>query len=334
MNFKYLIHFALVLCLMAAVGRAEARDLIFTQGYNLIEVIDTDTDEIVGQIPVPGFVREMAWNEDNTVLYATIQRHTILKIDIPTLKVVKTIETNSDGWKRMIWGFALANDGKTAYINSIDRKVDGGDVLVRATISQIDLEDGHVLRSMTPPWGVSNLVYRKDGKTLYAVGLDLYTVDLAQKEMKVVDTYPMLAKHMDILPIWPSTRENGNIFLSNYYTPEFMGLLSIDANTGKIEDRRIKGAPVMAYCFVYAPDKKKAYGMMDEVRVDLESNTVVKTIPNAEGTSFSIMPSSDGKKLYAGAGGSTVTVYDAQSYQVLKVLQLQNDAVGMSRVAL
>ena len=331
---KQLMYMVAALCLLTVSGRAEAKDLIFSQGYNLVEVVDVDSDRIIGNIPVPGFVRETVWTEDNKTMYLTTQRHNIVKIDLQKLQVVKTYDANRDGWKRNIWGFVLAGDGKTGYINSIDRKVEAGEVLVRPTISQIDLEDGRVLRSMTPPWGVSSLVYVKNGTTLYAVGLDLYKIDLTQKEMKVVETYPMLDKKMDILPIWPSTHENGGIFLTNYYTPEFMGLLAIDGNTGEVTDRRIKGPPVMAYCFIYSPDKKKAYGIMDNVEViDLETNTVVKSFPNAEGTSFSILPSSDGKKLYAGAGGSTITVYDAVTYQVLKVLQLQNDAVALNRIS-
>jgi DNA-binding beta-propeller fold protein YncE len=322
-----------MLCLSMIFGQAQAKDLIFTQGYNLVEALDTDTDEVVARIPVQGFVREMCWNEDNTTMYLITQRHNIVKIDLKQMKVVNTFDANQDGWTRMIWGFVLANDNKTAYINSVDRRVEGGEIMVRPTISQIDLQNGKVLRSMTPPWGVSSLAYQKDGKTLFAVGLDLYKIDLSQKEMKIYDTYPMLAKKMDILPIWPSTHENGGIFLTNYYTPEYMGLLAIDTNTGRITDRKINGPPVMAYCFILSPDKKKAYGIMEDIQViDLATNNIVKSFTNAEGTSFSIIPSSDGKKLYAGAGGSTITVYDAQTYQVLKVLQMTTDAVALNRV--
>lgn len=330
---NYLIHAVIMLCLLGMAGRAEAKDLIFTQGYNTVEVIDVDLDRTIAVIPVPGFVREMVWTEDKKSMYVTTQRHIIVKIDLQELKVVKTYDANQDGWKRNIWGFVLACDGKTGYINSIDRKVEGDEVLVRETISQIDMENGKVLRSMTPPWGVSSLVYVKDGKSLYAVGLDLYRIDLSESEMKVVETRPMLAKKMDILPIWPFTQENGGVFMTNYYTPDYMGILSIDGNTGEVSDRKIEGAPVMAYCFIYSPDRTKAYGIMDNIMViDLKTNTVVKSFPNAEGTSFSIIPSSDGKKLYAGAGGATITVYDAESYKVLKVLHTQTDAVALNRI--
>lgn len=333
MKGAYVMRISLGLCLFVLAGKAQARDLIFTQGYNSIEVVDCKTDKEIANIPVDGFVREMVWTQDNKAMYVTTKRHNIVKIDLERLKVVKTYDANVDGWKRNIWGFVLADDGKTGYINSIDRKVEGDEVWVRPTISQIDMENGKVLRTMTPPWGVSSLVYVKGGKWLYAVGLDLYKIDISGGEMKVADTYPMLAKKMDILPIWPGTRENGNIFLSNYYTPKYMGLLSIDGNTGEVKDRQIKGAPMMAYCFIYSADKKKAYGIMDNISViDLKTDTVVKSFPNAEGTSFSIMTSSDGKKLYAGAGGSTITVYDAKTYKVLKVLQLKNDAVALNRV--
>ncbi|HSC71091.1 MAG TPA: hypothetical protein VLH58_07045 [Candidatus Methylomirabilis sp.] len=324
---------AVMLCLMGLTGRGEAKELIFTQGNNLIEVVDTATDEIVASIPVDGFVRDVVWTDDKKTMYATTRRRDMIKIDLEQMKVVKTVNLSVDGWKRMIWGFVLANDQKTAYISSIDRKVDGGEALVRPTISQINLEDGKVLRSMTPPWGVSALLYQKNDKTLFAVGLDVYKIDIAQGEMKIVDSYPLLEKKKNMLAVWPNIRENGDIFMANYYTPEYMGLLSIDATTGEILDRQIKGPPVMAYTFVYSPDKKKAYGMIEDISVlDLETNTVIKTFPNEEGTAFCIMPSSDGKKFYAGAGGSVMTVYDAATYKVLKVLQLQSDSVALNRV--
>ncbi len=331
---KFMMLSVVMVCLMTIIGRVEAKELIFTQGYNAIEVIDTDTDEIVADIPVNGFTREIVWSKDKKTLYATTNRHNIVKIDLQQLKVVKTFDASRDGWKRNIWGFVLSNDNKTAYINSIDRKVEGGEVLVRQTISQIDLEDGRVLRSMTPPWGVAGLVYQKNDKTLFAVGLDIYKIDIAQKEMKIVGTYPMFEKKKNILPIWPSTQENGGIFMSNYYTPEFMGLLSINANTGEIVDRRIKGPPVMAYSFIYSADKKKAYGIMENVTViDLETNSIIKSFPNAEGTSYSVIPTSDGKKLYVGAGGSTITVYDAKTMNVLKVLQMRADSVALNKIS-
>ena len=330
----FMILAAIMFCLITTIGRLEAKELIFTQGYNAIEVIDTDSDESVAYIPIDGFTREIVWTEDKKTLYVTTKRHNIVKIDLQQLKVVKTFDASRDGWKRNIWGFVLSSDSKTAYINSIDRKVEGGDVLVRQTISQIDLEDGRVLRSMTPPWGVAGLVYQKDGKTLFAVGLDIYKIDIAHNEMRIVDTYPMFDKKKNILPIWHSTQENGGIFMSNYYTPEYMGLLSINANTGEIVDRQIKGPPVMAYSFIYSADKKKAYGIMEDVTViDLETNSVIKSFPNGEGTSYSVIPTGDGKKLYVGAGGSTITVYDAESLNVLKVLQMQADSVALNKIS-
>lgn len=324
---------AALFCMTAAAGHAEAKELIFTQGNNLMEVIDTETDDIVASIQVDGFVRDVGWTDDKKSMYATTRRRDIIKIDLEQMKVVKTLDVSVEGWKRMIWGLALGKDGKTAYINSIDRKVEGGDVAVRTTISQVSLEDGKVLRSFTPPWGVSALVLTNDQKTLFAVGLDIYKIDLTQKEMKIVDSYPLLEQKKNMLAVWPNFRENGDIFMSNYYTPEYMGLLSIDANTGEILDRKINSPPVMAYTFIYGPDRKKVYGVMEDVSViDLDTNTVVKSFPNPEGTSFSLIPSMDGKKIYVGAAGSVMTVFDAESFQVLKVLYLQSDSVSLNRI--
>jgi DNA-binding beta-propeller fold protein YncE len=65
-----------------------------------------------------------------------------------------------------------------------------------------------------------------------------------------------------------------------------------------------------AYNAIYSPDKTKAYAVMDEVAIiDLKSKTYEKIVPIPEGTCYGVMPTSDGKKIYAGGGGSTITVF-------------------------
>jgi len=183
------------------------------------------------------------------------------------------------------------------------------------------------------PWGVAHLVRVLEGRTIYAIGQDLYKIDTTGPDLKVTETVPMFDKGMNLLPFWDYSFDNGGVASMNYYTPKFMGLLLVDQRTGAIDDIELKGEPAMAYSVVLAPDRKKAYAVMDDlVVIDLEKKTYGASALVAEGTSYGVNVSSDGRKVYVGAGGSTVTIYDAQTLKPIKVLQMASDGMDLRRV--
>jgi hypothetical protein len=216
----------------------------------------------------------------------------------------------------------------------MSRKTEGGEAVIgKPVVAQIDLNTGKIVRSVEVPWGVASLVSVKNASWIYAIGKDLYKIDASGPEMKITETYPMYEKQMNFLPFWDYVWENGGVFMANYYTPERMGLLSIDTATGEIKDLPLKGEPAFAYSVIYSPDKKKAYGAMDDLTViDVEKATYVASVPNSEGTSYGINVSSDGKKVYMGGGGSTLTIYDTKTLKPLKVLQMASDGMDIRRV--
>ncbi len=325
-------------CLLAlfAAMTAQAKDTFYYMGYGVVQVVDGDTDAIVADIPVDGWVRESDFSADKKFLYVTAKRHLIHKIDLATNKVVSTIDLSSDGWKRLIFGFDLAQDGKTAYVNLLGRRVKGGDVeLANPMLAQIDLESGKILRSVDVPWGSATICMVQEGKAVYVIGKDIVKVDTSGSEMKVGETYPMYEKMWNILPLWDYSLENGGLFVGNYYTPEIMGLVSINQKTGEITDTPLNGIPVFAYSVILSPDKKKAYAVMDELNViDLESNTYGPIVPMKNGTSYATNVTSDGKKVYAAGGGSTVTIFDTETLKPIKVLQMESDGMDFRRLSM
>lgn len=317
-----------------AATAVEAKDTFYYLGNGVIQVLDGATDEITADIPLDGWIRESALTADKKFLYVTAKRHLIHKVDLAANKVVKTVDVFGAGWDRFIFGFDLAGDGKTAYAAMISRTTNGGEAVIgKPVVAQIDLETGKILRSLEVPWGVASLTTVRGGKMVYAIGKDLYKIDVSGKEMKVAETYGMFDRHMNFLPFWNYAWENGGIFMANYYTPEFMGLMSIDKATGEIKETPLKGVPVFAYSVIYSPDKKKAYGAMDDLNViDLTTNTYSAVIPNHEGTCYGINISSDGKKVYMAGGGPTMTVYDTRTLKPIKVIRMATDGMDLRRV--
>lgn len=335
MNLKLTSSLAVLALLLGMnAGTVLAKDIFYYIGYEIIQVVDGDSDAIVADIPVDGWLRETDFSADKKYLYAVSQRHLIHKIDLAEKRVVSTIDVSGQGWDRFIYGFDLAPDGNTAYVNLVSRTTRRGEAVVAAPmLAQIDLANGQILRSIEVPWSSVMLVSVKNATNIYVIGKDIVKIDVSGDEMKTIGTYPMFEKKWNILPLWDYTRENGGVFIGGYYTPEFMGLVSIDANTGEITDTPLDGPPVFAYSVMRSPDKKKAYAVMDELTIiDLEKRSYEAILPIPGGTHYAISVSSDGKKIYVSGGGSTTTVYDAISFKPIKVLQMESDGMDFRRL--
>jgi len=313
---------------------ALAKDIFYYIGYGMVQVVDGDTDAIVADIPVDGWIRASQFSADKKFLYVLAKRHLLHKIDLAKNQVVSTVDVNGDGWDRFIYGFELGADGKSAFVNLLARRTSQGEAVVAAPVlAQIDLEGGRILRSIEVPWGSATLVSVKNASNIYVIGKDIVKVDVSGEEMNIIGTYPMFEKQWNILPFWSYTAENGGVFMANYYTPELMGLVSVDTNTGEITDTPLDGPPVFAYSVIRSPDKKKAYAVMDELTViDLETRSYGPIVPIPEGTCYAINVSSDGKKIYVSGGGSTTTVFAAESLQPIKVLQMETDGMDFRRL--
>jgi DNA-binding beta-propeller fold protein YncE len=317
------------------VEGAAARDRFYYMGYEIIQVIDGDTDAIVADIPIKGATREASLSADKKFLFVSTNRHLVHKVDLGENRVVATVDVSNDGWDRVMFGFVVDADGKTAYGAFMSRKTDKGDVVIgKPVVAQFELATGKLLRSVEVPWGVAHLVSVRDGKTLYAFGQDLYKIDTTGADLKLVETVPMFDKGMNILPFWDYAFDNGGVASMNYYTEKFMGLLLVNQASGAIDDVVLKGDPAMAYSVVLSPDRKKAYAVMDDLTViDLAKKTYVASVPIKEGTCYGVNVSSDGRKVYVGGAGSTLTVYDAATLKPLKVLQMASDGMDLRRIS-
>jgi DNA-binding beta-propeller fold protein YncE len=326
--------FAAILCAGQA-ALAEAGDRFYYMGYEIIQVIDGDTDAIVADIPIKGATREVGLTADRKFLYVATNRHLVHKVDLAQNRVVATVDTSNGGVDRLMFGFVLDPDGRTAYGAFMSRTTGNGEVVIgKPVVAQFELETGKLVRSVEVPWGVAHLVSVKGGKSVYAFGQDIYKIDTAGSELKVTETVPMFDKGMNILPFWDYAFDNGGVASMNYYTEKFMGLLLVDQKSGDIDDIVLAGEPAMAYSVILAPDRKRAYGVMDDLTViDLAKKKYVASVPIKEGTCYGVNVSADGKKIYVGGGGSTLTIFDAQTLKPLKVLQMASDGMDLRRIA-
>ena len=173
-----------VACALAAAAAwarpALAKDRYYFMGYESIQVIDGDSDAIVATIPLKGWTRESAPTADHKTMYVTTNRRVIQRVSLTENKVVSKVNLSADGWERFIYGFALAPDDRTAYVGLMSRKTAAGEVVIGApVVAQVSLETGKILRQVEVPWGVAKVIVVKGGQAVYALGQDLYKIDLA-----------------------------------------------------------------------------------------------------------------------------------------------------------
>lgn len=337
-NAKYAFLAALLFGLLVPAGTVQAKDLIFTLGYGVLEVIDGDTDTITANIPLKGWTRAYTVLPDKKQMVVSASRRYLHVVDTEKLQLVKTLDlhNNKEGWDRFEFGITAGADGKTIYANLHARRTEAGEVeIATPVLAQIDLDSGEILRSIEIPRGIFQLLLVNGGKEVYAIGQDLYKIDVASQEMKISETHSMFDKGMNIFPLWHYTFENDGYFIAPYYNMEGCGMLEINTHTGEITENMLNSEPPFVYSFMYSPDRSTIYGGMDELyKIDAKSRTITGSAIISEGTNFSLMVSGDGKKVYTGGGGSTISVFDAETLKLLKVLQMETDGMTMARFTL
>ena len=334
-NLKYFFLTALMFCLLAPAGTVQARDLIFQLGYNMLEVIDGETDTVTGNIPLKGWTRAYTVLPGDKRMVVAASRRYLHVVDTENLKLLKTLDISKgkDGWERFEFGITSAGDGKSIYANLVGRRTEGGEVVIAEPIlAQIDLETGEILRSIEVPRGIFQLLLVNGGKEVYAIGQDLFKIDVTGQEMKMAGTHPMFDRGMNIFPLWHYTYESAGYFISPYYNMEGCGMLEINTHNGEIKESMVEGGVPFVYSFIYSPDRSTIYGGMDEVyKLDAKTRTITDHAIIDEGTSFGVMISGDGKKLYAG-GSSTVSVFDSETLDLIKVINMETDGMTLVRL--
>ena len=74
--------------------------------------------------------------------------------------------------------------------------------------------------------------------------------------------------------------------------------------------------------------------MDDLIKMDAATGETIKTVPTKQGTCYSINITSDGKKLYVGPAGADVSVYNADTLELLGVIPLHSDGVVAHRISM
>jgi quinohemoprotein amine dehydrogenase beta subunit len=184
------------------------------------------------------------------------------------------------------------------------------------------------VRSFPAPRGISALLPSTDGKTMYAVGWEIYAFDtktgMIRKTIGLRHWDRPNFASPDALVMWPNYSQS-NVFVSPYFTvrtdkkpgePGFAitGVMTLDLKTGQHRFVDYEDTEVLIFSMIMNPVRRnEVYGTYTTMsKVDLDARKLVKRF-NQKHTYYTVNVSSDGKELYAGGTMDDIAVFDTQT---------------------
>ena len=333
---------AILICMALFGTPLMAKDYLYIPVSNALQVIDCETDTVIKTMPVYNdYIMQAAYSHDSKRYYLSAQ-HSVYVFDTANHTLVDTYKLSSELSKVTITGISVSTDNKKLFLsaNIVKKKQNIPKLnVLPPQLIVYDIEKKKMVKNYPIPQMVFQvLTLRNDANKLLLLGADLVELDLKSGEIKkrVGIMNPEADEEgKNCLAIWDNSSPGDHgIFTSPYYTATGMGYFFIDRNTGKVD--LLTGKDVwFEYSTTLSPDKKFLYGVMDDlIKMDAATGETIKTVPVKQGTCYSINVTSDGKKLYVGPAGADVSVYDADSLELLGVIPLHSDGVVAHRISM
>ena len=313
---------------------------------NRILVIDEATEQVVEEIPVSiGTPRSLTLSEDQSRFYILSTTYEELEIiDVTTRKSIDTF-TLSEGNRRVrIRGFRVhpAGDYAILALDTAVKQVDRFEIEPRALV-QYSLTDHEIVREIPWPNGQSRrpprMLFSPDGDLLYVFDRDVIVLETGT--FTEVDRWALSEPIEDGLGRLNFTfatdlrREEPGFFTGIFrmhddvQDRDLMGIARFDL-PGRDVDFYTLG-PSVGMSFALAPGRRRAYGVSSEIghyefwAFDLENRRLVGRQSFDGRPRMALEVSSNGRLLYIFQAGRTIDLYDAESYDHLRTIELDGD---------
>lgn len=314
-----------------------SKDFIYVPVVNALQIIDCDTDTVIETIPYNDYIMTSVYSPDGKKYFLNAQ-HSIYVINTETNKMEDVFRLSSDLSKTTILGFDISPDGKTLYLScSIVKKKQNIPKLnvLPPQLLLFDITSKQVVKNFEIPYGVTGVIaLRNDMDHVILWGLNIYKLNLKSGKYDIVMGILNADVPKNSLVIWNnSSPKDHGLFTNPYYTASGMGYIIIDRNSGDI--KTLEGKEVIfEYSTIVSPDKKYLYGVMDDlIKIDFQTGETVKKIPVKQGTCYALSMTSDGKKIYVGPAGADISVYNAETLDLIGVIPLNGDGVVAHRIS-
>lgn len=328
---------ALALLLAATSTAAPKRDYIVTGSKpDRLFVIDPAARAIKSEFRIPGandFVGSIVPSPDGHIAYVLVNKmESISGIDLDSGKEVFRANLSSPRERvKCLFAFDVTPDGKELIVYELPVKLGLSEYQVQDTRFAVFNThaglDAKSIRQFPAPRRVHTLLSRKNGKSFFAVGFDLYEFDRGtgrQLDQRGIRnwTYPNHSTP-DLLAFWPVSEPTG-VFATPIYSsvPPVSGsgdpvpktaLMTLDLTSGDLQYHDFEDTSALIFTAVLSPSGSEAFGVYSQLsKIDTRTNTLAQRV-DLDHTYYAVLISSDGKEVYAAGAMCDVTVFDSAS---------------------
>lgn len=343
-----------ILFILSALSTAHAQSggngTIYYGHYGRsILVLDERTMRVTDTIPVTvGIPMVAGMSEDRKRLYVTEPFNEHLEIiDLATKRQVDRF-TLSEGNKRVqVNGFSMDPQERYAIMvtktitRQADRFVIGNPTLVKFDMATKTITD-------TIPWpggreqSGARVIFSPDGSLMYLFGDGILVYDT--ETLKQVDRWDYSTALDQGMGNFGFGFSRDAYDAPGYYTGVFrqtdpinrrtmMGVATVNLAERTVDWYML--GPSSPTNFVMSPDRKRAYGLRQEIgnwelwTFDLENRTILSKTPFDGRPRMRLNVSSNGRLLYVSGAGQTIDIHDAQTFRRLRTVELGGDVTSM-----
>jgi quinohemoprotein amine dehydrogenase beta subunit len=325
----------LFLVAMAAYARPKQDYIVTGAKPDHLLLIDPLAQRIVADFHIPeahNWIGAIVPSPDGRIAYVLVNKmESISGIDLSTGKQVFRADLSS-GDERVIcfYAFDVTPDGKELIVFEEPVKLGLSEYTVEDTRFAVFSTDAGIdpkpIRSFPSPRRVSMVLMRKDGKSFYALGFDLYEFDRQtgkQLSVRGVRNWDHPNHSIpDVLAIRPVSEPSGTFMNPVSSTvPATNGkdaavqktvILSLDLVRGDLQYHDLN-EPELLFSVVKSPTRPEAYGVYTHLtKIDMNTYTLTQRV-ELDHTYYAVLLSTDGTTVFAAGAANDVTIFDSKT---------------------
>ena len=338
---------AAALAAALAAGPAAAKDFLVAGAKpNKLVLIDLEARAVAKMLEIPGpgiAPGTIVPSPDGRVAYVVTNRlESVSGIELATGKEVFRADfSTADVRTKAMFAMDVSPDGKELFVFQSPVRLGLGEYTVQDTrIAVFDTAAGvgaKPVRVLKAPRRLVVFAFARDGKSLWALGWDLYRIDPATGA--ILETHKVLnwdrANHSppDVLDVWPQFEQAG-VFSTPYFTARTdlppdapgafrTGMLTLDLASGAMAMKDFEDTSVVIFSSVVNPQRRdEAYSVYTQLsKIDLAKGELVKRIELPH-TYYAVNVSSDGRELYVGGTMCDIGVHATDSLDRLATITI------------
>jgi quinohemoprotein amine dehydrogenase beta subunit len=295
-------------------------------------VVDAAARKVQSAFTIPdanGIVATIVPSPDGRIAYVLTNRmESIVGIDLADGKQVFRADLSTPTEQvKDFFAFDITPDGRELIAYEMPTRLESSEYVVeqpRFAVFETNAGlNAKPVRVFEAPRRVHMILSKKDGKSFYALGYELFEYDVNNGKLiqqRGIRSWDRPGHGQpDVLAFWPASEPAG-VFTTPVYadaktasgSAPTTALMSLDLQSGALAyDDFEQPTAALIFSSAMAPGRKLAYGVYTQLtQVDMQSRSVKKRV-NLDHTYYAVTVSSDGNEVYLGGTMCDIAFYDA-----------------------